>query len=286
MPITQRARKILWARSGNECAFADCTQELVIHGQGESNVILGEEAHIVAQKLDGPRGDTDAPDGDIDGVVNLLLVCPTHHRIIDEQPQAYGVKVLLEIKQKHEDRVAVARERRHPKSNFHPSTKYERFSALPIFKSWENEETILVVSMLGNEPISIGRHSWRGNGLVFEIIRSRELVYSGVYSEADSDVLFTVDGTMILITEQIFDFKAQTDTPFIQRLIDMGQPNMNIRSIRLYTPPEIPCRTEEEIMAIYEHWLADGIDPEIAVINLRDYGFTNPIEVRSLRNTK
>lgn len=97
MTISSRTRKILWARSGNECAFSDCKQELIVLGIDGSSTVIGEEAHIVAQKLDGPRGDGSPPGGDIDGVANLILVCPTHHRLIDDQPQNFSIGMLVHI---------------------------------------------------------------------------------------------------------------------------------------------------------------------------------------------
>ena len=45
--------RILWARSGNRCAFPDCNIEMAPAGLKTS---LGEIAHIVAKRDDGPRG--------------------------------------------------------------------------------------------------------------------------------------------------------------------------------------------------------------------------------------
>lgn len=279
MTISSRTRKILWARSGNECAFSGCKQELIVFGADGSSTVIGEEAHIVAQKRDGPRGDGSPPGGDIDGVANLILVCPTHHRLIDDQPQNFSVGMLEEIKRSHEDSIAKDREKQNPSSNLHPAEDYKGFSGLPIFQSWEFTDTIFVVSQLGEDPTPTGSQSWRGKGLVFEVIRSGKVIYSGMYSEADSDVLFSVDRSLVTITEQIFDFKANRDTPFIQRIIDVGSTELLVRSIRLYTPQDMTKRSTDEILASYEEWLENGVDPETAVINLRDFGFANPSEV-------
>lgn len=279
MTISSRTRKILWARSGNECAFTDCKQELIVFGTDGSTTVIGEEAHIVAQKPEGPRGGDVPPGGHIDGVANLILVCPTHHRLIDDQPQIFDIGMLEEIKRSHEDSIAKARERKSPSSNLHPAEDYRGFSGLPIFQSWEFTDTIFVVSQFGEDPIPTGSQSWRGNGLVFEVIRAGKVIYSGMYSEADSDVLFSVDKSLITITEQIFDFNANRDTPFIQRVIDIGSAELSVRSIRLYTPQDMTKRSAGEILASYEKWLENGVHPEIAVINLRDFGFANPAEV-------
>ena len=55
MSITVKTRKILWARSGNQCAFPGCRQELVEKVQGiGSDIVVGVEAHIVPRKRNGP----------------------------------------------------------------------------------------------------------------------------------------------------------------------------------------------------------------------------------------
>ena len=50
-------RKLLWARSGNICAFPECRVEITQDFEDDS-AIIGEEAHIVAYENDGPRGDS------------------------------------------------------------------------------------------------------------------------------------------------------------------------------------------------------------------------------------
>jgi hypothetical protein len=46
--------KMLWGRSGNRCAI--CKIELTPVG---SESVLGEMAHIIADKQKGPRGESD-----------------------------------------------------------------------------------------------------------------------------------------------------------------------------------------------------------------------------------
>src|SRR6266850_1091012 len=103
MPLAIRDRKILWARSGNRCAFPGCAQELVERGCGQAaNIVIGEEAHISARRPSGPRGIGTGGDDTYD---NLLLLCPTHHRIIDEQPAVFTMQTLNAFKVAHEARV-------------------------------------------------------------------------------------------------------------------------------------------------------------------------------------
>ena len=98
-------RKILWGASGNRCAFTDC-RALLVHEEDEPNtmdkVVFGEEAHIVARVRGGPRGESDLPAEDRDRYENLVLLCRTHHRLIDKAPNDYPVERIVEMKEAHE----------------------------------------------------------------------------------------------------------------------------------------------------------------------------------------
>lgn len=105
MGIKDSARKTLWSRAHDQCAFPSCLQALTLDTQadnGSSTVkVIGEEAHIRARSAGGPRYDPDFVD--IDGYDNLVLMCPTHHTMIDAMDGAgYTVEALIEIKKRHE----------------------------------------------------------------------------------------------------------------------------------------------------------------------------------------
>lgn len=103
--LTDPDRKRLWVRSGNQCAFPGCRQELVesaIH-TAPNGVVLGEEAHIVAEANDGPRGDSEMTAKERNSYSNMILLCPTHHRLIDKEEGVYfSVDLLQEMKRNHE----------------------------------------------------------------------------------------------------------------------------------------------------------------------------------------
>jgi hypothetical protein len=63
--------------------------------------VVAEEAHIVAQSPNGPRGDTTYP-GDVDHHENLILLCRIHHKMIDDQVGEWPVARLREVKSAHE----------------------------------------------------------------------------------------------------------------------------------------------------------------------------------------
>ncbi|MBT8159560.1 MULTISPECIES: NACHT domain-containing NTPase [Arthrobacter] len=110
MGISATTRKALWTRAHNECAFPTCIQELTFDADTSASgtakvIVLGEEAHIRAQSPGGPR--YDAGYADVDGYENLMLMCPTHHSMIDANyGQDFPVKDLLKMKANHESNQA------------------------------------------------------------------------------------------------------------------------------------------------------------------------------------
>lgn len=106
MSITDKTRKILWGLSGYQCAFPGCTQSL--GRENESVQIIGEECHIEGQGNSGPRHNPDLTSKQVDDYSNLILLCPTHHTIIDKDTLTYTVEKLKEMKSQHEAKVKKA----------------------------------------------------------------------------------------------------------------------------------------------------------------------------------
>lgn len=101
MAISDKTRKILWARSGNRCAI--CLRELVeVSTEIDDEAIIGEECHIIAREINGPRGNVPLANDQRDKPANLILLCRNHHKEIDDQPNTFTVQVLTKIKLAHE----------------------------------------------------------------------------------------------------------------------------------------------------------------------------------------
>ncbi|MEI3867303.1 HNH endonuclease [Microbacterium sp. CCNWLW134] len=108
-------RKMLWGNAGNRCAFGGCSQRLVSNlespGQelGMHQRVVGEEAHIRSSKVTGPRHDPSYPTEDLNEYANLILLCPTHHTVIDkENGRAWPVAKVVSMKSTHEAKVDAA----------------------------------------------------------------------------------------------------------------------------------------------------------------------------------
>jgi hypothetical protein len=67
-------------------------------------IVTGMEAHIVSAKPHGPRYRPLGPD-EIDDPENFIILCPTHHAVVDKQESHYDEIELRRIKREHEERV-------------------------------------------------------------------------------------------------------------------------------------------------------------------------------------
>jgi hypothetical protein len=102
MPISAKTRKLLWGRSGNRCAYCRC--ELIMAGSVlDGHSVIGDECHIIAKHLNGPRGSVvGISEVNSDDVSNLILLCKVHHKMIDDQPNKFTVDALKKMKAGHE----------------------------------------------------------------------------------------------------------------------------------------------------------------------------------------
>ena len=106
MTISTRTRKQLWGRSGNHCSFDGCTKELIIEVEETGkDVVISNEAHIVAHGDEGPRAAPAMPIEERDSYSNLMLLCLEHHQMVDVDPDHWTVERLREMKARHEAEV-------------------------------------------------------------------------------------------------------------------------------------------------------------------------------------
>ncbi len=103
MSIKERDIKLLWGRSASRCAFRECRIKLTQDKTVASAAFpLGEQAHIIAEEPLGPRGQSPLLLVERNSYFNLILLCPTHHSVIDKNPEDYPVERLYIIKAEHE----------------------------------------------------------------------------------------------------------------------------------------------------------------------------------------
>lgn len=95
--------KRLFALSHNCCAFPGCDHPIV---EPLSQKVVGRICHIKAASEKGPRFDPLQTDEERHGFSNLVVMCPTHHDVIDHDIASYPVSRIEAIKQEHESRFA------------------------------------------------------------------------------------------------------------------------------------------------------------------------------------
>jgi hypothetical protein len=110
MTISSKTIKVLWANAAGRCAFPDCGALLCTPESGSAApYTIGEMAHIRGEKLGANRHHPAQTPAERDGYANLILLCPTHHTLIDkpENLAAYSVNLLLNMKLQHNKDVEV-----------------------------------------------------------------------------------------------------------------------------------------------------------------------------------
>jgi hypothetical protein len=98
--ISDKTRKLLWGKSGNKCAY--CRTELTAdEPEVAIKTVVGEECHINSPQTNGPRYNPQYPKEKQHDYENLILLCRTHHKIVDDNEDIYTAEILREMKRKH-----------------------------------------------------------------------------------------------------------------------------------------------------------------------------------------
>ncbi len=95
--------KILWGKAAGRCAIT--RKKLVAEASDavpSKNILLGEVCHIVAETSRGPRGTSVLTRAERNRYPNLILLCHAEHERIDQDPTAWPIEKLHQIKADHE----------------------------------------------------------------------------------------------------------------------------------------------------------------------------------------
>ena len=139
MPISEKDIKLLWGRAASICSFPGCRQKLTQDKSVVSGSFpLGEQAHIVGEKEVSPRGKSPLSQDERDSYLNRILLCPTHHKLIDNNQEDYPVEKLHMMKAVHE--LWVEQQTLHSPSQLSQSTFYaDQESANSHLQAFINE---------------------------------------------------------------------------------------------------------------------------------------------------
>ncbi|MGL4741369.1 MAG: HNH endonuclease signature motif containing protein [Sarcina sp.] len=96
--IPVKTQKELYAKSGNMCAFPNCS--IRFYDEDSNNV--SNICHIEAYNK-GSRHNSSLSEDECNDIENLMLLCANHHTIIDADEEKYTVDVLKKMKKGHEE---------------------------------------------------------------------------------------------------------------------------------------------------------------------------------------
>ena len=243
MSITAKTRKILWARAGNQCAFSGCRQDLVEKDQGVGpDIVVGEEAHILPRSRNGPRGCEWDHKEKLDSYSNHILLCPTHHRIIDHAPETFTKQCLVDMKSAHEWRVAS--ERRWA----------ERFQSVGVTAHglvgqgvhiWHVGDSIVVGDSYGSPPIRLDHDHWRAGGMrIGQLLATGDAHWLFDSSEAEPDIEYWPSGSRFYVVQEVHLYDENHFAPFIKHEFDLTK---------------VPAVSKVELLLDEDPALAEGI---------------------------
>lgn len=201
MNISQTEQKILFAKSWNLCAFPKCDAPVIAEDGGESKP-LAEMAHMIARSDDGPRSDSTLALKDRNKAANLILLCPTHHTLVDKFEHQYNVHVLREMKLKHESKFGVTASKKNPplvREPLHASLlplsrlPFAVFSADTQYNKGNIQELFDVLNTNEDENM-LYAFELRDNRLyTFHDLRSPNNPFHGTYTPSTVESLKSID---------------------------------------------------------------------------------------------
>lgn len=107
--ISDKNKYMLWSISGGRCQYRGCNKILHTDILTKRNFNQSYIAHVVADSPGGPRGCATRSVLLADDITNLMLLCDTHHRLIDrDDVHGNPENLLLEMKAEHENRISNA----------------------------------------------------------------------------------------------------------------------------------------------------------------------------------
>jgi hypothetical protein len=243
--ITSKTRKMLWGRAGARCSFEGCQIELIELTEGESrHAILGEEAHIIAQKKDGARGENPIEPQRINLYENLILLCPTHHTLVDAQATKYTVQVLHQMKKAHESWVDRNLGGRNRAEEFHylPDPVYAHFCRHRLIHLWKYPKAHVLCCSYGSDPVEILSGIWKGSGIEFHRFPGAKVAKVPEYmlniSEAEPEVEYRCDAEALEVTSYTYDPRVAGFTAFMTMRFEHDRP-IEGRLLTLRLVPEI-----------------------------------------------
>lgn len=98
----EQVSSALYRLARGSCYYPDCAQRVIVAVEG-TPIVAVEIAHIRGAKPGSARYDAAMTDEERAAFANLVLLCSTHHKLVDRiRPEDFSVEVLESWKQANE----------------------------------------------------------------------------------------------------------------------------------------------------------------------------------------
>ena len=285
MAISVRDRKILWTRAGNLCAFPGCRQKLVEDAAGAApGIVVGEEAHIVPSKV-GPRVDEPVPESGIDSCANIILLCPTHHTVVDKDLVTYTMRALIDMKQSHEMRICNKRIH-HDLCPTVGLVEDQSSVGGQLVNAWETKTSTVIVSCYGTPPVRQPSGRWRAAGVRIGQSHVQEpgtIHWLFESSEARPDIEYWCTESKLHIIQETFLYDERRFAPLAEHVFDLLEVPASCR-VRLLADvePSIISRIPEFVRKIQAVEYDDGSDRlDVLLYQMWKAGLSQPRRVQA-----
>src|SRR5690606_27237106 len=106
--LPEKIKYLLWGKAAGRCQFRGCNEMLYRDLTTQSEFNQAYIAHIYGVKPKSARYVKDKSESLAKDISNLMLMCDTHHRQIDQhEKDKYTAEILIQMKKEHEERIEI-----------------------------------------------------------------------------------------------------------------------------------------------------------------------------------
>ena len=142
-PIPSKVKAHLWLRAGGRCEFRGCNVLLYEDDVTKNPMNRSNIAHIISWTEGGPRGDHKLSPKKATDIDNLMLLCPEHNHLIDNNEEVYTIPLLHEMKREHEDLIRALTDMRNTQPRRIIELKSKIHGQIPSITSEEERAALL-----------------------------------------------------------------------------------------------------------------------------------------------
>ncbi|MCG2781007.1 MAG: SAVED domain-containing protein [Weeksellaceae bacterium] len=106
--LPEKIKYLLWGKAAGRCQFRGCNEMLYRDLTTQSEFNQAYIAHIYGVKPNSARYVKHKSESLVKDISNLMLMCDTHHRQIDQhEKDKYSAEILIQMKKEHEERIEI-----------------------------------------------------------------------------------------------------------------------------------------------------------------------------------